>query len=180
MRAVEKTIANSIYPPRCEKARSEAIQISDKAGSVMPSFPQQLSLFDSRNQQALLLGGFVASMKGTIRRMLEQSGFSRAQFVDRMNAISKGIGKGKKYTLATLEKWAADGERGQLPNLLDFEIIQLAAGSMLGLETWLAMQGFGLMDEEARMKVELAEIELARPDIDKRRRQLKERLTERR
>ena len=101
---------------------------------------QQLSLFDKRNQQTLLLGGFVASMKGAMRRMVEQSGLSRAQVVDQMNAISKSASKGRKHNLPTLEKWLADEERGQLPNLLDFETLQLATGSRHGLETWLAMQ----------------------------------------
>ena len=142
--------------------------------------PQQLSLFDARNQQTLLLGGFVASMKGAMRRMVEQSGLSRAQVVDQMNAISKNAGKGRKHNLPTLEKWLADEERGQLPNLLDLETLQLATGSMLGLETWLAMHGCGVMDENARLMVEFAKLELGRAESEKQRRQLKERLAERR
>ena len=135
-----------------------------------------LSLFEERNRQILSAAGFVASMKAAMRRMLDGSGLSRAQVVDVMNDISKAAGRGRKYSVATLEKWAADEERGQLPNLWDFEVLQLATGSRQGLEAWLALHGLGIMDEAARKKVAFAELEIEREANRQRRQELKKQI----
>ena len=140
--------------------------------------PLQLSLFDEHNRRILAAAGFMASMKAAMRRMLDDCRLSRAQVVDVMNTISKAAGRGKKYSVPTLEKWVADEERGQLPNLWDFEVLQLATQSRHGLEAWLALHGLSIMDDEARKKVAFAELEMDREDNRKRRNELKAQLKE--
>ena len=70
------------------------------------------------------------STGGHNARRLRLRCHSRAQVVDVMNDISKAAGRGKNYSVPTLEKWVANEERGQLPNLWNFEVLQLAIGKM--------------------------------------------------
>ena len=140
--------------------------------------PVHLSLFDEHNRKILAAAGFMASMKAAMRRMLDGCELSRAQVVDVMNAISKSAGKGKKFSVPTLEKWVADEERGQLPDLWGFEVLQLATQSRHGLEAWLALHGFSIMDDAARKKIAFAELEMEREDNRKRRNELKAQLKE--
>lgn len=152
----------------------------------MPHTPVQLSLFNDMNRRILSSGGFVAGMKAAMRKVVDSSGLSRDHVIDAMNdivrATGKGLCKGSKFiTLPTLEKWLADEERGQLPDLWGMHVLILACGSRLHpLEVWLSFFDCGVLDEAGRDKVELADLEIEREGRDKRRRALKAKLMENR
>jgi hypothetical protein len=145
----------------------------------MPQAAKQLSLFAASRREVLASGGFVAGMKAAMRGIVEASGKSRDQLVVDMNEIvratGKGLCKGTKYiSAATLDKWLASEERGQLPDLWGLHVLMLATGNRLHpLEAWLAFFGCGVLDEVGRKKLEYAEIELERETKEKRRRALK-------
>lgn len=148
----------------------------------MPQIAMQLSLFGEINRQVLSAGGFVAGMKAALRKIVEDSGLSREQLVDEMNSIvrltGKGLCKGSKFIkLATLEKWLADEERGQLPDLWGMHVLIIACGNRLyPLDVWSAFFGCSILDEAGRDKLEFAEIELERGHREKRRKELKAKL----
>lgn len=152
----------------------------------MPHAPVQLSLFSDMNRRIISSGGFVAGMKAAMRKVVDTSGLSRDHVIDAMNdivrATGKGLCKGSKFiSLSTLEKWLADEERGQLPDLWGLHVLVLATGSNLApLETWLAFFGCSVLDEAGRDKLEFAEMELEREPREKRRRALKAKLMENR
>jgi hypothetical protein len=141
--------------------------------------PGQLSLFDANSQRIMCSAGFVVSMKAAMRGIVEASGKSRDQVVDEMNRIASVAGKGlckgsKNISRDTLEKWLADAERGQMPDLWGLHVLILATGSRLHpLEVWLAFFDCGVLDAFGRKKLEYAELELAREPAEKRRRRLK-------
>jgi hypothetical protein len=145
--------------------------------------PRQLSLLDHDNRREVLAsGGFVVGMKSAMRDIVEASGKSREQVADAMNEIVRVTGKGlckgsKNIGIATLEKWLADEERGQLPDLWGLHVLMLATGNRLQpLETWLTIFGCALLDATGRKKLEFAELELEREGKDVRRRSLKKEL----
>jgi hypothetical protein len=99
---------------------------------LMPQAAKQLSLFHVR-REVVASAGFVAGMKAAMRRIVEASGKSRDQVVDGMNEIVRATGKGlckgsKNISLSTLEKWLADEERGQLPDVWGLHVLMLATG----------------------------------------------------
>ena len=151
----------------------------------MMASPIQLSLFDDKSRKVLSSVGFVAGMKAAMRAIVDASGLSRSQVADAMNEIvrlsGKGLCKGSKFiSVPTLEKWLADEERGQLPDMWGLHVLMLACGGKLQpLEVWLAFFGCGILDEVGRKKLELAELELEREPREKRRRKLKAELMER-
>ena len=146
--------------------------------------PGQLPLFDEISQRIMPSAGFVAGMKAAMRGIVEASGKSRDQVVDEMNRIvglsGKGLCKGtKKISRDTLEKWLADPERGQLPDLWGLHVLMLATGNRLQpLEVWLNVFNCGVLDSVGRKKIEYAENELKRESVTKRRRSLKAELLE--
>lgn len=151
----------------------------------MTTKPIQLSLFDTANQRIFASVRFVSDMKAALRAIVKASGLSREQVVDAMNAIirtldGKALSKGDKLiSLATLEKWLGDEKRGQLPDLWGLHILMLALdGNTNPLDVWLNFYGCGVMDERARKKVELMDLELEQKRRDKRRRELKQELAE--
>lgn len=152
----------------------------------MPHAPVQLSLFSDMNRRILSSGGFVAGMKAAMRQVVDTSGLSRDHVIDAMNdivrATGKGLCKGSKFiSLATLEKWLSDEERGQLPDLWGLHVLILACGSRLHpLEVWLSFFGCSVLDEAGRDKLEFAEMELEREPREKRRKALKAKLMENR
>lgn len=123
-------------------------------------------------------------MKSTMRLLVKQSGLSRDQMADAMNEIvrtsGKGLCKGSRYiSVPTLEKWLADDERGQLPDLWGLHVLMLAANSDLApLETWLSLFGCGVLSERDKKKVEFAELEIEKNLRDKRLLELKTELME--
>jgi hypothetical protein len=147
----------------------------------MPQAAMQLSFFGKADNRrgVIASAGFVGSMKAAMRRIVEESGKSREQVVDAMNEIVRATGKGlcrgsKKIGLPTLEKWLADEERGQMPDIWGLHVLMLAAGNRLHpLETWLAMFDCGVLDAVARKKIEYADLELVRVPMERRRRKLK-------
>jgi hypothetical protein len=147
--------------------------------------PVQLSLFDDTSRQILAAGGFVAGMKAAMRAIVAESGMSRDHVIDAMNdivrATGKGLCKGSKFIkIDTLEKWLACEERAQLPDLWGLHVLMLVTGSKLHpLEVWAALFDCALLDSAGRDKLEFAELELERESRDKRRRELKSRLLER-
>jgi hypothetical protein len=147
----------------------------------MPQAAKQLSLFHVR-REVVASAGFVASMKAAMRRIVEAGGKSREQVVDAMNEIVRATGKGlckgsKNISLPTLEKWLADEERGQLPDVWGLHVLMLATGNRLQpLEAWLALFDCSILDDVGREKLEFAELELKRENEDARRRNLKKKL----
>lgn len=150
----------------------------------MLSSPVQLSLFSNVNRRVLSAGGFVAGMKAALREIVAASGLSRDQVIDRMNEIvratGKGLCKGSKFIkLPTLEKWLADDERGQLPDLWGMHVLILAcSGNLHPFTVWLSFFDCGVLDAAGREKIELAELEIEREGREKRRRELKHKLME--
>jgi hypothetical protein len=148
----------------------------------MPQTAKQLSLFAASRREVIASGGFVAGMKAAMRHIVDASGKSRDHVVDAMNEIvratGKGLCKGTKYiSTATLEKWLASEERGQLPDLWGLHVLMLATGNRLQpLETWLEFYGCSVLDAVGKEKLEYAELELDREVKEKRRRALKAKL----
>ena len=146
--------------------------------------PGQISLFGGNSRRIISSAGFVAAMKAAMRDIVEESGKSRDQVVDEMNRIvgltGKGLCKGcKEISRATLEKWLADEERGQLPDLWGLHVLMLATGNNLQpLDVWLHIFECGIVDAVGRKKLEFAELELGREPMEKRRRKLKAELLE--
>jgi hypothetical protein len=151
----------------------------------MPQTAMQLSLFAAGRCEVIASAGFVAGMKAAMRSIVEASGKSRDHVVDEMNRIvaatGKGLCKGTKHiSTATLEKWLADEERGQLPDLWGLHVLMLATGNRLRpLETWLMYFDCSILDALGRKKLEFADLELGREPLEKRRRKLKAELMER-
>lgn len=151
----------------------------------MRSSPVQLSLFSDLNHRILASGGFVAGMKAAMREIVDASGLSRDHVIDAMNdivrATGKGLCKGSKFiSLSSLEKWLADEERGQLPDLWGMHVLLLATGSNLTpLEAWLSFFGCSILDETGKDKLEFAEMEIDRERRERRRKELKTKLMER-
>ena len=148
----------------------------------MNAAARQLPLFGENSQRIIPSAGFVAAMKAAMREIVESSGKSRDQVVDEMNRIfgltGKGLCKGsKEISRATLEKWLADAERGQLPDLWGLHVLILATGNRLQpLEYWLSVFDCGVLDAIGRKKLEYAELELDREPREARRRRLKKEL----
>ena len=126
----------------------------------MATLSIQLSLFEGINPKLLSAGGFVASMKLALRCVVDKSGLSRAQVVDVMNevvrATGKGLCKGSKFiTLPILEKWLADEERGQLPDLWGMHVLVLATGgNMHPFAVWLSYFECSVLDAVGKDKLE--------------------------
>jgi len=139
----------------------------------------QLSLYGENSQRIIASAGFVASMKAALRGMVEASGKSRDHVVDEMNRIvafsGKGLCKGSKnISVETLNKWLADVERGQLPDLWGLHVLILATGNRLDpLEFWLSIFDCSILDAWGRKKIKFAELELEREPKEKLRRKLK-------
>ncbi|MDR2573463.1 MAG: hypothetical protein LBC94_03815 [Desulfovibrio sp.] len=95
-----------------------------------------------------------------------------------VRATGKGLCKGSKnISLSTLEKWLADEDRGQMPDVWGLHVLMLATGNRLQpLETWLALFDCAILDDVGRKKLEFAELELKRESEDARRRNLKKEL----
>jgi hypothetical protein len=146
--------------------------------------PGQLLLYGENSQRIMCSAGFVVAMKAAMRGIVEASGQSRDHIVDEMNRIAsvagKGLCKGSKYiTLPTLEKWLADAERGQLPDLWGMHVLILATGNRLHpLEVWLGFFDCSVLDAFGRKKMKYAELELEREPKEKLRRKLKRELLE--
>jgi hypothetical protein len=101
-------------------ARSGFPPLPLQLGRTMQPCPAQFSLFGDNSRRILSSAGFVAAMKAAMRGIVDASGKSREQVVEDMNDVvrttGKGLCKGTKFiSLATLEKWLAGEERGQLP-----------------------------------------------------------------
>jgi len=139
----------------------------------MQPAPGQMPLFGDNCRRIISSAGFVASMKASMRGIVEASGKSRDQVVDEMNRIvavtGKGLCKGSRnISLDTLEKWLADAERGQLPDLWGLHVLMLAAGNSLHpLEAWLNFFDCGVLDSFGRKKLAYADLELPRPHTTK-------------
>lgn len=133
-------------------------------------------------RKILSAAAFLADMKESLRSLVDDSGYSRAQFVDAMNEYARladrSQGKTPFISPATLDKLLSDEERGQLPTLWQLEVMCRVAMSLSVHECWLSLHGCGVMDEAARMKVEFAEIELEKADRARRHKSLKKRLLE--
>lgn len=149
--------------------------------------PVQLSLFNDATRKLLSSVGFIAAMKIAMRGIVEASGLSREQVVDEMNDLvrmaskgRKGLCKGSKYiSMSVLEKWLADEERGQLPDLWGLHILLLATGNRLQpLEAWLSLFDCSILTEQNKKKLEFADLEIRRLRSDKRLRELKTELME--
>lgn len=84
-------------------------------------------------------------LKAAIRQMLAESGYSRAQIVDRMNQAAPVEGLGKRVTLTQLDTWAA-ASKPQLPAAEQLPALCWAAESLLPLHRPPARCHRGLED----------------------------------
>lgn len=111
----------------------------------------QCSLFDDK---AARLAGLNATLKASMQRALASCGLSRAQVVDRMNALASeaGVrlttGNARQLSSATLDKWLNPADREHLPSVLALEVFCLAIGSVQPLSQLLGLLGCGVMTTE--------------------------------
>lgn len=135
-----------------------------------------------RAGKVLSAAAFMADMKASLRAMVEGSGLSRPHFVDAMNEYARladrSLGATPFISPATFDKLLSDEERGQLPTLWQLEVMTRVSRSLAAHACWLALHDCGLMDIDARLKVEFAELELEKTAKAKRRKALKARLME--
>ncbi|MDR2573470.1 MAG: hypothetical protein LBC94_03855 [Desulfovibrio sp.] len=125
---------------------------------------QQLSLFDHASPEMLSGGGYIAVMKAAMRRAAAESGLSRAQIVDKMNALAGGraLTQGSKKGIGpdTFDKWLADEERAQMPSGFALDVFMRAAGSLAPLEAWLGLYGCTVLTPKGKKTLEYAELVL--------------------
>ena len=143
----------------------------------------QLSFFDEphRSHQIFTAGGFVAAIKAAMRKSIVDSGLSRAQVADEMNAIARSVGRAlckgsKDISIDTLEKWLASEERGQLPDSFGLHVLMLATRSSHPMDVWLAFFDCAVLDPVNRKRLEYAELTLQRKVPAKRTKQLEDEL----
>ena len=140
---------------------------------------QQLSLFDYASHE-MLCGGYVAVMKAAMRRAVAECGLSRAQVVDKMNALAKGraLTQGNKKGISqdTFDKWMADEERAQMPSGFALVVLMRATGSLAPLEGWLEIYGCAVLTPKDKKALEYAEIVLEGKTKAKRKRRLEDEL----
>lgn len=111
----------------------------------------QLSLF---NDQPARLAGLNATLKASMQRAVASCGLSRAQVVDRMNALASdsGVklttGNARLLSPATFDKWLNPADREHLPSVLALEVFCLAVGSVQPLAQLLGLLGCGVMTAE--------------------------------
>ena len=119
--------------------------------------PQQLSLF-TESTQIMQAGAFISAIKAAMRRTAAESGMSREQIVDAMNAITMATGKrltagrSKGIHKDTLDKWLASEEAEHVPPLLAVHVFCVATKSHTPLVAWITLLGGGVevMTEEDR------------------------------
>ncbi|MDL2313368.1 hypothetical protein LJC36_00130 [Desulfovibrio sp. OttesenSCG-928-C14] len=122
--------------------------------------PLQLSLLaESRN--IVQAAAFTRVIKASLRRMVDESGKSRDQVLDLVNAIIQAGGvrltKGRARLLHrdTLDKWMNPEDSEHVPGLLALHVLCLALGSNLPLGVWLSMlEGNAeiMTDEDRRLR----------------------------
>lgn len=141
---------------------------------------QQLSLFDHVSPEMLSGGGYIAVMKASMRRAANESGLSRAQIVDKMNALAKGraLTQGSKKGVGpdTFDKWLADEERAQMPSGFALDVFMRAVGSLAPLEAWLGLYGCTVLTPKGKKTLEYAELVLEEKTKAKRKRRLEDEL----
>ena len=109
---------------------------------------RQDSLFDGFGAQA---AGLITRIKVAMARSVEESGLSREQALDRMNALAQSAGvkltggSAKDLSLATFEKWLNPAERDHIPGILAINTFCAALGDTTVLATQLAMHGCEVM-----------------------------------
>lgn len=112
-----------------------------------------LPLYDRFEAQA---AGLIARIKAQMNRCLDESGFSREQVLDRMNALADAAGvkltagNSKSLGLATLEKWLNPAEREHIPGILSINVFSAALGDPRPLSVQLAAHGCEVMTDDDR------------------------------
>jgi len=141
---------------------------------------RQLSLFDHTSPEMLRGGGYIAIIKAAMRRAVAESGLSRAQVVDKMNALAGGrpLTQGSKKGVGpdTFDKWLADEERAQMPSGFALDVFMRAVGSLAPLEAWLSLYGCAVLTPKSKKTLEYAELVLEEKTKAKRKRHLEDEL----
>ena len=145
----------------------------------------QLSLFDEQSTAISQIAGFDVVLKAAMNRAAAESRHSRAEIVERMNALSQRAGRrltggnAKSISLDTLEKWL-NPESDQLPPTRAVNVFMHVCGTS-PLAAWAAGHGCGIMTPKDKKLRDLAEkkITLQRVAAEARRleSQLKEEMT---
>ena len=110
---------------------------------------QQLSLL-TESKNIFSAGSLVPVIKAAMRRLGDESGKSRDEIVDAMNAISLATGKrltgGKARGIHrdTLDKWLNPEEAEHVPGLFALHVFCLALESPSPLLAWLSLLGGGV------------------------------------
>lgn len=146
---------------------------------------QQLSLF-TESTQIMQAGAFVPAIKAALRRAAEESGMSREQIVDAMNAITLATGKqltagrSKKIHQDTLDKWLASEEKDHVPSLLAVHVFCVAAKTHTPLVAWITLLGGGVevMTEEDRFFRDYGRAIIEREDAAEKAKDVKKRIRE--
>lgn len=141
---------------------------------------QQLSLFDHASPEMLSGGSYIAVLKAAMRRAAAESGLSRAQIVDKMNALAGGraLTQGSKKGISedTFDKWMADEDRAQMPSGFALDVFMRAIGSLSPLEAWLGLYNCAVLTPKSKKTLEYAELVLEEKSKARRKRRLEDEL----
>lgn len=116
---------------------------------------KQADLYDNF---AVHAAGFLPRLKACMNQCVEESGLSREQALDLMNAIAKqaGIrlsaGNAKALSLPTLEKWLNPAEGGHTPSILTLNTFCAALKDFRPLEVILSTHGCEILSPDDRLE----------------------------
>ena len=125
---------------------------------------KQLNLFKA---QSLNIN---REFKECLARMVSESGMSRNEFLDRLNAVADrfGIrlmkGNGSALTMATFEKWLNVEQSQYVPPLAAITVICEVGNTIEPLQIFSRALGARVIDEDENKKLMWAEANLAARD----------------
>lgn len=133
---------------------------------------KQLSLFQRQNLNV------ARDLKECLARLVNESGLSRQQFLDRMNETASryGIrlmkGNGNGLTMATFEKWLNVEQLQYMPPLTALPVICEAAGSVEPLQVIARSLGAEVIGEEQIKRLMWADAYMAEREARKKKKRL--------
>ncbi len=136
---------------------------------------RQNALFDHVDAQA---AGLIKRVKVAMQQATTDSGLSRQQVLDRMNAIASAAGikltggNASRLGLATFEKWLNPANTDQTPGVLALNVFCTALNDTSALDVQLAMHGCEVMGEHDRLVRDYGRACLAMKDAGRKKRKL--------
>lgn len=119
--------------------------------------PRQIGLFEQDGgRMASHVAGLMTAVRACMAQAAARSQLSRAQILDRINAIilAAGVrltkGNAKAISGDTLDKWLNPGEREHAPSLLAVNVFCLAVGDASAVAAMLHLHGMEPMTTEDR------------------------------